>query len=75
MVVHAKPGPYCCDCYEVKNPTFICEQCQRRVGYCMGGSEDELCSDCWWVNEQCNELECTKTPPGSAVHIRLSVSQ
>lgn len=44
---HAKPDGSCCDHYGVDNPTFICEKCGRLVGYCMGGSEDELCADCW----------------------------
>lgn len=46
-VEHEYPDGSCCAHYGVEDPTFICERCHTRVGYCMGGSEDELCSDCW----------------------------
>ncbi len=34
-----------CSC----NPTFLCPGCDRRVGACLGASDDypELCDDCW----------------------------
>ena len=46
-VVHEKSDASCCTHYGVDDPTFVCEKCGKRVGYCMGGDDDELCADCW----------------------------
>jgi hypothetical protein len=47
-VVHERKDGSCCDHYGVKDPSFICPECHRRVGYCMGCDDDypDLCDDC-----------------------------
>ena len=32
---------------ECEGETFTCEGCGQETPYCFGGSEDELCNDCW----------------------------
>lgn len=38
----------CCWTYVTKDPTYVCNRCERRVGYCMGAHDDmpALCDDC-----------------------------
>jgi len=33
---------------------FVCNRCERRVGYCMGAADDMpgLCDDCFCIVEQ-----------------------
>jgi hypothetical protein len=52
-VVHAIDDGSCCNHYaDVFNDTdltFVCPECKRTVGYCMGADDDypDLCADCW----------------------------
>lgn len=46
---HAVEDGSCCEQADyVAHPTFLCHGCNRRVGFCMGCSDDEpdLCDDC-----------------------------
>jgi len=45
---YTPPGP-CRQPYEdEKNcQVFTCTGCTRRVPWCFGGSDSELCNDCW----------------------------
>jgi hypothetical protein len=48
-VIHATKDPLCCSQYGVNDPTFVCAECGKTVGYCMGCDDDypDICSDCW----------------------------
>lgn len=37
-----------CDCK--RGETFVCNVCKRRVGWCLGASDDmpDACDDCWY---------------------------
>lgn len=49
MVIHATTEPDCCAHYGVDDPTFVCAECGRTVGYCMGRADyyPDICDDCW----------------------------
>lgn len=47
-IIHGTRNRNCCREYNVDDPTFLCPECSRRCGYCMGCDDDypELCADC-----------------------------
>ncbi len=48
LVQHQCADLSCCrTSYDTQDPTFVCDICDRRVGWCCGSSDDEICDECW----------------------------
>jgi len=48
-VVHLNADASCCKHYSSNDPTFVCAECNRRVGWCMGRADDhpDVCDNCY----------------------------
>ena len=49
----ALPWAHAFDCHCEAHQTFTCDRCGRRVGYCLGASDNmpEACDFCWREEE------------------------